>query len=137
MRYLIDSNLLIDIAAKAYVSNEILDTIFDYENTVYVSTVSIMEFIHWLQTQKVAPKKKIVILDIFKFIKNDLGFNVKYVTEEHLQTMARLDNVEGHNDAKDRLIIAQAITEKLPLISSDRYFKQYVKMGLDFIPNYR
>ena len=62
---------------------------------------------------------------------------MKHVTEEHLQTMARLDNVGGHNDAKDRLIIAQAITEKLPLISSDRYFKQYVKMGLNFIPNYR
>lgn len=137
MRYLIDSNLLIDIVAKAYISDDVWDTIFDYENSIYVSSVSVMEFIHWLQTQKVAPKKKVVILHVPKFIKEDLGFNIKYVTAEHLQTMTRLDNVEGHNDAKDRLIIAQAITEKLPLISSDRYFKHYMKMGLDFIPNYR
>ena len=43
--------------------------------------------------------------------------------------------VEGHNDPNDRLIISQAITEKIPLISSDTKFPKYVKFGLDLIPN--
>ena len=137
MRYLIDSNLLIDITSKAYVSDDIWNILYDYENTIYVSSESVKEFIHWLQSGKVAPKIKLKMPDVFDFIENELGFKVKYIAKEHLQTMAKLDKVEGHNDPNDRLIIAQAITEKLPLISSDTYFKQYVKLGLDFISNYR
>ena len=97
MRYLIDSNVLIYITAKAYISDYI----------------------------------------VFDFIENEMGIQVKYVAKEHLRTMAKLDKVDGHNDPNDRLIIAQAITEKIPLISSDRHFYKYEKMGLDFIPNYR
>ena len=77
------------------------------------------------------------VLDVFDFIEKELGFKVKYIAKEHLQTMANLDKVEGHNAPKDRLIIAQAITEKIPLISSDRWFENYTKWGLDFISNYR
>jgi len=39
----------------------------------------------------------------------------------------------GHNDPIDRIIIAQSITEKIPLISSDSKFKYY--KNLDFIYN--
>ena len=42
----------------------------------------------------------------------------------------------GHNDPSDRLIIAQAIIEKIPIISSDKKFPEYRKQGLEFIPNY-
>jgi PIN domain nuclease of toxin-antitoxin system len=50
-------------------------------------------------------------------------------------TLASLNRVENHNDPNDRLIIAQAITEKLPLISSDRKFEHYRKQNLQFIYN--
>ncbi|HBK32640.1 MAG TPA: PIN domain nuclease, partial [Porphyromonadaceae bacterium] len=43
----------------------------------------------------------------------------------------------GHNDPADRLIIAQAITEKMPLISSDHKFELYREYHLDFIYNKR
>jgi len=64
-----------------------------------------------------------------------LGFKVKYVSKEHLRTFTKLDLVEDHNDPSDRLIIAQAITEKIPLISSDKKFPKYRKQGLDLIFN--
>jgi len=137
MRYLIDSNVLIDITAKAYISESILDILKDYENIIYVSSESVKEFIHWLQSEKVAPKTKMKVLDVFDFIENEMGIKVKFVAKEHLRTMTILDKVDGHNDPNDRLIIAQAITEKIPLISSDRHFYKYEKMGLYFIPNYR
>ena len=137
MRYLIDSNLLIDLTAKAYISDDILDILDNCENIIYVSSESVKEFIHWLQREKIAPKTKMKVLDIFDFIENILGIKVKYVAKEHLRTMAKLDKIDGHNDPNDRLIIAQAITEKIPLISSDRHFYKYEKMGLDFISNYR
>jgi len=43
--------------------------------------------------------------------------------------------MEGHNDPSDRLIIAQALTEKIPVISSDAKFPKYRKMGLDLVVN--
>ena len=40
-----------------------------------------------------------------------------------------------HTDTTDHLIIAHAITEHLPLISSDGKFDFYCNQGLDFIFN--
>jgi len=42
-----------------------------------------------------------------------------------------------HKDPTDRIAIAQAITEKIPLISSDRKFHDYRRYGLDFVFNKR
>jgi PIN domain nuclease of toxin-antitoxin system len=114
-------------------SNDVRAVFDDYENIIYVSSESITEFIHLIQTGKVIIKKD--SLDVFDLIENTLGFNVKYVTKEHLRTFAKLDLVEGHRDPSDRLIIAQALTEKMPLISSDTKFPKYRKQGLDLIFN--
>jgi PIN domain nuclease of toxin-antitoxin system len=73
---------------------------------------------------------------VFDLIENEFGFQVKYVTKEHLRTLSKLETVEGHNDPNDRLIIAQAIIEKIPLISSDKKFPKYTKFGLEFVSNY-
>lgn len=44
---------------------------------------------------------------------------------------------DDHRDPNDRLIIAQAISDQIPLISSDRKFSRYERYGLDFIFNER
>ena len=133
MRYLIDSNVLIDVTSKAYVDEDIWNILFDLENIIYVSDLSVMEFIQWLQSDKVVTNKKINVLDVFNFIEEDLGFQVKYIAKEHLITMSKLP--KRHNDPIDRLIISIAKTEKLPLISSDTHFPLYVQDGLEFIKN--
>ena len=53
--------------------------------------------------------------------------------------MMALPNVEGHTDPSDRLIIAQAISENLTILSSDQQFPKYKKLriGLDLIENKR
>jgi len=56
---------------------------------------------------------------------------------EHLETLSCLPFYPDHRDPFDRVIIAQAITEKIPIISSDRKFHNYVKHGLDFVFNKR
>jgi len=50
---------------------------------------------------------------------------------------AMLPMYENHRDPNDRLIIAQAMSDKISLGSSDRKFEQYTKYGLDFIFNRR
>lgn len=56
---------------------------------------------------------------------------------EVMRTMAKLEinTAEEHNDPSDYIIIAQAITMRLPLISSDRKFLFYKKQGLNLIYN--
>ena len=57
--------------------------------------------------------------------------------KEHLKTYARLEINEDqdHNDPSDHIIISHAITERIPLISSDTRFPFYTKQGLDLIYN--
>lgn len=56
---------------------------------------------------------------------------------EHMKTYARMqiNEQQGHKDPSDHIIIAQAITEHIPLISSDTRFPFYEKQGLDLIVN--
>ena len=136
MRYLLDTNIFIDMVMDDYVSTDILGLTGNYENLIYVSSESVKEYLHLVQAGKVIIRKEFrSTLDVFDLIENTLGFQVKYVTKEHLCTFANLDRVEGHNDPSDRLIIAQALTEKMPVISSDAKFPKYRKLGLELIFN--
>ena len=61
---------------------------------------------------------------------------MKYIDKGHLKQLCKMDIVDKHTDPFDRIIIAQAIIEKIPLISSDKKFPKYKKLGLEFIPNF-
>jgi len=52
-----------------------------------------------------------------------------------LLTFANIIPAENHGDPFDRMIIAQAIAERMPLISSDTKFYHYRKQKLEFIFN--
>ncbi|MBR1546426.1 MAG: hypothetical protein IJ633_06500 [Prevotella sp.] len=56
-----------------------------------------------------------------------------------METFSRLrvNSAQGHKDPSDHVIISHAITEKLPLVSSDTRFPFYKKQGLDLILNER
>ena len=71
-----------------------------------------------------------------------LDGNVHYIKilplkNEHMLTYSRLNinEVQKHKDPSDHVIIAHAITENLPLISSDTHFDFYRSQGLDLIFN--
>jgi len=134
MRYLIDTNIFTKFVVEDdLLSDDINAILDDYENIICISSESIKEFIHLVQKGKIVPKKEVRFLDVFNLIENILGFNVKYVSKEHLRALTRLELVENHNDPSDRLIISQAITEKMTLISSDSKFPKYRKYGLNLI----
>jgi PIN domain nuclease of toxin-antitoxin system len=46
-------------------------------------------------------------------------------TPRHVQEMFRLPRVEGHRNPFDRMLIATALAENVPLVSSDKQFKRY------------
>ena len=70
---------------------------------------------------------------------NKLSVYVKILPlkKEHMQTYAHMEinEAQGHKDPSDHVIIAHAITEHLPLISSDTRFGFYRSQGLDLVFN--
>lgn len=138
MRYLIDTNIFVYINADpSQLSREVRQIFEDYESVLYLSSESVKEILHLFQNGKIRTKKWKSAQDVFDSIEKEWNITISYVKKEHLLTLAHLDVVSNHNDPSDRLIIAQAITEKIPLISSDRKFEHYRKQKLNFIYNKR
>lgn len=134
MRILLDTNIfLFMILDPQLLNHNSLTLINDPENILMISTESIKEAIHLFKSKKISPKWT-KASDIFNYIDN-LGIKISIIKKEHLLTYANLEYYKDHNDPSDQIIIAQAITEKLTLISSDSKFKFYVKNKLSFIFN--
>ena len=53
----------------------------------------------------------------------DKGFKILPIERKHLIALSGLELI--HRDPFDRIIIAQAIAEKMPLVSSDKVFTLY------------
>lgn len=111
----------------------------DYSNILYTSTVCVHELIHLFQIGKIAPKAGNDLADVERFAKwlDLMNIEIVPISVRHLEEYARLPMLGDHRDPNDRLIIAQAISDRVPLISSDRKFSRYAKYGLDFIFNER
>jgi PIN domain nuclease of toxin-antitoxin system len=138
MRYLIDTNIFIFFVHGVYdLTHEVVDILADYSNKIYMSSRAVEESINLFQLGKIKDKRWKKAQDIIDFIKTETEIEIKPIKEEHLRTLAGLPLFEDHKDPTDRIIIAQAITEKIPIISSDKKFFLYEKYGLDFIFNKR
>jgi PIN domain nuclease of toxin-antitoxin system len=111
----------------------------DYGNIFYVSSVVIRELLLLYKDGDFSSVKYNSYKDykaIFTAIE-EIGIEIKSVQKKNLFAYAELEPIENHKDPNDHMIIAQAISDKIPLISSDRKFKNYVSQGLDFIYNKR
>ena len=114
--------------------------VFDYGNVLYTSTVCVAELVHLIQIGKVCmPGCKDIREAARVALRNleELGITVVQVVQKHIVALAELPLFDDHRDPNDRLIIAQAIADRVPLISSDRKFSRYGRYGLDFIFNER
>ena len=64
---------------------------------------------------------KIICNDYFDRYSN--VYKILPIEREHLIALSTLDLI--HRDPFDRIIIAQAIAENMPIVSSDEIFQQY------------
>jgi len=135
MRYFIDTNIFIFLGGSPdEISPEVRDLIHDYENTFVMSSESLREILMLLKNGRIQVKEWRSYSDIKAMI-DAFGFVIRYVDEEHLKTLDKLNPAPNHSDPADLMIIAQAITENLPLISSDTKFPFYTRQGLQFLAN--
>jgi len=105
-------------------TSEVKDILGDYGNWICISSKCVEELIYLRQSGRFDIDEWKSAESIIDFIEES-GVEIKYVAKEHLRKLAKLPLVDGHKDMTDRMTIAQAITEKIPIISSDRKFRSY------------
>ena len=138
MRYYLDTNVLIFVLTQDDDSiNRDVEQIFDdYSNRFYVSSVVVRELIHAYKTGDIEDKGLKSVKSLFDVMER-AGIEIIPMNKHHLFQYAELETVSGHKDPNDHIIIAQAISDKIPIISSDNKFKEYVGQGLSLIFNRR
>jgi len=137
-RYLIDSNILyFRVNAVDELTAEVKDILYEFGNLIYIPSKCVEELIYLQQSGKIEVKPWKSAKDIVGYINDELLYKIKYVDEGHLRRLAELPLFPEHKDPTDRIVVAQAIAERMPIISSDRKFRDYTRSGLKFIFNKR
>lgn len=131
MSYLLDTHALLWLLFDpSRLGKKALECIQNPDVTVSVSVVSFWEIslkysIGKLELNGVMP-------DDFPDIVRTSGIEIVPITDTDAATFHRLPRME-HKDPFDRLIIWQAISHTLILISQDTAFTPYYKLGLKVI----
>jgi len=119
VKLLIDTHLLLWAAADTlpagaihYFSNE--------DNELFFSPASIWEII--IKKELNRPDFQIDPIKLYRGLLEN-GYSELYITSRHTLTVASLPQV--HKDPFDRILIAQAKTEGLKLLTSDKTVSQY------------
>lgn len=122
MKILIDTHIFLWYVSNNNKLNEnSINLINERENIIYLSQASI-----WEMAIKHSSGKLNFDSPFLEFIEEQIkvnDFEILNLKSSHFGQVTKLPF--HHRDPFDRIIIAQAITENIPLISYDRAFKSY------------
>lgn len=122
MKLLLDTHIFLwFITGDSKLSQTARLLIDDLANEKFVSIVSLWEIAIKYGLGRLTLSDKFEILFPNQLIIN--GFEQLPIETEHLYEFIKLSHY--HNDSFDRLIIAQAIAEKMSVISADAAFDAY------------
>ena len=138
MRYLLDSNLFIYWATDiGLIESDVYDKLIASESLLYISSASVMELVVGYNNKSFDVRPWKSAEEMVRSIEEDFYIKILPFKKEHLLTFARLrtNAAKGHKDPFDHMIISHAITERMPLVSSDSRFPFYRRQGLNLIYN--
>lgn len=138
MRYLIDTNIFVYLSTDAEcLSKDVVALIQEPDTLLYMSSESVRELIVGYRNKGLCSKRWKSVEEMVNAIEDDFYIKILPLKKEHMQTYAKLEinEAQGHKAPSDHVIISHAITEHLPLISSDTRFEFYRSQGLDLIFN--
>ena len=140
MRILIDTQIFIFLVQDfSSLSREVVSLLSDYANTLHMSAESVKELIVAYNNKGLLTKKWKTAEEMVTAIEDEYYIKILPVSKEHMKTYSKMsiNSIDDHKDPSDHVIISHAITNKIPLISSDRRFPYYTNQGLDLIFNER
>ncbi len=124
MKLLLDSHTLLwALFEPERLSPNARELIGDTDNQIIVSYVSF-----WEITVKIAKGKLQVPGSSIKPIlkeSRELGFQFLPLQDEHLVLLESLPTFPDHKDPFDRMLVAQAIVEGIPLLTFDAKIRRY------------
>lgn len=121
MKYLIDTHVLIWFLEGSTNIPENTRLIIENENNeIFVSIATLWEMAIKLSLGKLILPKELneIIVDT-----KSLNISILKINEEHILKVLKLPII--HKDPFDRIIISQAIVEKMKIISKDAFFDSY------------
>jgi len=132
MIYLLDTHTFIwTILQTNKLSKYSKEIISIRSNEIYVSTVSFWEISLKTKINKFSFAN--INIDDFPHHAKNMGFTIIDMQEEETITFHKLPLKNNHKDPFDRMLIWQAITKDMTMISKDELFGQYKKDGLKLI----
>lgn len=122
MKYLLDTHALIwFFSGNSKLSKKVQLLMENEEYTKLISLASV-----WEMAIKQSKEKLTLTLPLEKYIEDKLilkDYDILPINLKHLTTITYLPF--HHNDPFDRLLIAQAMTENIPILSRDITFDSY------------
>ncbi len=138
MRVLIDTCIFVFmISDEERLSPDVASILSDYDTELCMSMESLRELVVAYRSNGFNTKRWRTATDLIRSISDEYFITILSVGFETMETYSRLriNEKDEHHDPSDHVIISQALTEHLPLITSDRKFKFYKNQGLDLIYN--
>ena len=120
-------------------TKDVSELIEDPENLKYLSIVSLQELITAFRTKKLLSNIWKSEAEMISFVLNDPSVEIDNTDINVIRTLAALqvNEAQDHKDPFDHIIISQAISHRMTLVSSDTKFAFYRKQGLRLIENFK
>lgn len=131
MNSLIDTHTFLwSVSAPDLLGKKARTVLKDPTNSIWISVVSFWE----ISLKHAAGKLELVnvLPEAFPDIAKQMQFEILNLSSLEAATFYKLPKMR-HKDPFDRLIIWQAIQQKIPIISKDKQFKAYEEFGLKVI----
>ena len=90
------------------------------DETFYISTISLAEI-----AIKNSIGKLIFPLETVRSVIEDMRVNMIAFENRDVETFFSLPFFEDHRDPFDRMLIATALSQNIPIITNDKHFKRY------------
>ena len=107
----------------------------DPDNILFASAESMRELVVHFNNKRLLNRYFKTSTDVLKAVETELDIEFLPVRRNVGYQYSRLtiNEAEDHRDPSDHIIISHAITERMPLLSSDTRFPFYREQGLDLI----
>ena len=124
MKLLLDTQIFIWFQLNdTQLPDHIRQLIEDPANDAFVSHLSFME-ITIKQVVNRLPTFRVLTEELIDKVEAD-GFSIMPVLFSHIAAYRRIPFFEDHRDPFDRLMLATALAEQIPVISADEKFSRY------------
>jgi len=123
MKYLIDTHTAIwYIQGDVRLSEKARKIIDTPRNQIYFSVISLWEIVIKINIGKLELTKD---YHAFRDLLEQIGFQKLNLDEKYFDNYLNLSIIQNHRDPFDRMLIARAIAENIPIISADTKFDLY------------